>query len=109
MQPLGYATELFDVVAFSFAGKYALRLRFDDESERFIDFAPILQGPVWGVLRDMEIFRQVRLDEEIGTLVWPGGLDIDPTVLHDWPQHVSAILAKRERQVDALAQLSATV
>ena len=105
-QTAGYATELFDVIAFAWEGGYTLRLKFDDGSERIIDFAPILHGPLWGSLQDMDLFKQVRLDTEIGTIVWPGGLDIDPTVLHDWSEHVAHIVAKRKRQVASLVQMS---
>ena len=31
---------------------------------------------------DPELFRQVRVDEELGTIVWPNGADMDPDVLH---------------------------
>ncbi len=104
-QTAGYATKLFDVVAFAWEGGYTLRLQFDDRSERVIDFAPILQGPRWGSLLDIHLFKQVRLDAEIGTIVWPGDLDIDPTVLHDWPEHVEYIVAKRQRQAASFAQI----
>ena len=97
IQTRGYATELFDVIAFAWEGKYTLRLKFDDNTERVIDFAPVLHGPLWGTLQDVDLFRQARLDKEIGTIVWPGGLDIDPTVLHDWPQHVAYIVEKRKQ------------
>ncbi|MBX3051382.1 MAG: DUF2442 domain-containing protein [Caldilineaceae bacterium] len=98
LQTIGYAAELFDVVAFTWKGEYTLWLKFDDNTERIIDFAPILSGPVWGTLRDINLFREARLDEEIGTIVWPGDLDIDPNVLHDWPEHVAYIVEKREQQ-----------
>ncbi len=33
-------------------------------------------------LRDPGFFAQVRVDPELGAPVWPGGLDLDPLVLH---------------------------
>ena len=33
-------------------------------------------------LRDLAYFRQVRVDPELRTVVWPNGLDLDPDVLH---------------------------
>jgi len=30
------------------------------------------------------VFRQVRLDPEVHTVVWPNGADFDPATLHDW-------------------------
>jgi hypothetical protein len=36
--------------------------------------------------RDPELFRRVRVDHELGTVVWPNGADLDPDVLHgDYP------------------------
>lgn len=64
---------------------YTLRVRFDDGSEQTIDFRPILAGEMYGPLRDPEVFKQVRIDPEVHTLVWPNGADFDPATLHDWP------------------------
>jgi len=33
-------------------------------------------------LRDLAVFRQVRVDPELRTIVWPNGFDLDPDVLH---------------------------
>lgn len=66
---------------------FVLRLSFDDGTEREIDLERELWGPVFEPLRaDRELFRQVRVDEELGTIVWPNGADMDPDVLHgDFP------------------------
>jgi hypothetical protein len=95
--------KLFDVTDFEIVGDYTLRLVFDDSTERIINFEPILLGPLFGPLRDLEIFNQVRLEADLGTLVWPTGADIDPTVLHDWPEHVEAIIARRMKQFTVTA------
>ncbi|MFQ5614395.1 MAG: DUF2442 domain-containing protein [Anaerolineae bacterium] len=95
--------KLYDVTSFEIVGDYTLRVAFDDSTEQIIDFEPILLGPIFGPLRDLEIFNQVRLDADLGTLVWPTGADIDPTVLHDWPQHIEAIIARRKKQFTVTA------
>lgn len=76
---------------------YRLRIGFDDGSSRDIDFEPILEGELYGPLRDPELFAKVVLDPEVRTLVWPNGADFDPAILHDWPEHEKAMrsLAKR--------------
>jgi hypothetical protein len=61
---------------------YVLRLGFSDGSTRDVDLEPELWGPVFEPLRDLEAFRQVVVDDELGTIVWPNGADMDPDVLH---------------------------
>jgi Protein of unknown function (DUF2442) len=62
---------------------FVLKLVFEDGSEREVDLEEDLWGPVFGPLRAQpELFRQVRVDPELGTIVWPNGADMDPDVLH---------------------------
>jgi hypothetical protein len=62
---------------------YVLRLGFSDGSTREVDLEPELWGPVFEPLRDLENFRQVTVDDQLGTIVWPNGADMDPDVLRD--------------------------
>jgi len=91
--------ELHDVTDFELIGGYTIKIKFDDDTGQTIDFEPILSGPLFGQLHESDLFNQVRLDREIGTLVWPNGADIDPTVLHDWPMHVEAIIQRRKERI----------
>lgn len=93
-----HSSELHRVAGFEIVGDYTIWIEFDDGTEQVIDFEPILYGPVFGPLRDVTVFNQVELDKDFGTLEWPTGADIDPTVLHDWPEHVDSILERRRKQ-----------
>ncbi len=62
-------------------GHYRLRLGFSDGSSRDVDLAE-LHGPIFEPLADPDYFGQVRVDDELGTVVWPNGADLDPLVLH---------------------------
>lgn len=74
---------VIDVVDVTVLGRYVLCLRFEDGSDRVIDLEPILDGPMYeSLLDDYELFRQVRVDEESGTVVWPNGADISPRRLY---------------------------
>jgi hypothetical protein len=63
-------------------GHYRLRLGFSDGSSRDVDLTEELHGPVFEPLADPDFFDQVRVDDELGTIVWPNGADLDPLVLH---------------------------
>jgi Protein of unknown function (DUF2442) len=75
---------LYDVTGFEMVADYTLRVHFDDGSTQTINFEPVLHGELYGPLRDLRLFRQVRLDPEVATLVWPNGADFDPYTLHEW-------------------------
>ena len=76
---------------------YSLRLRFNDGLVRTVDLEPILEGELYGPLRDPAVFARVTLDPEIHTVVWPCGADFDPATLHDWPEHQAAFQVAAER------------
>jgi len=75
------------VVFFEIRAPYTLRVCFDDNTEQIIDFRPALEGELFGPLRNVSLFNQVRIDPEVHTLVWPNGADFDPATLHDWSEH----------------------
>jgi hypothetical protein len=94
---------IYRVQSFEIVGPYTLRIGFDDGVEQTIDFLPILAGEIFGPLRNLELFNQVRIDPEVKTLVWPNGADFDPATLHEWPANEAAFreLARRWERVRA--------
>jgi hypothetical protein len=61
---------------------FTVELDFTDGTTRVVDLDPYLRGPVFEPLRrDPALFRQVRVDPVLGTIVWPNDADIDPDVL----------------------------
>ncbi len=74
---------MVDVLDVQPLGGFRLRLKFDDGTERDVDVRPFLRGPIFEpLLRDTALFAAVRVDPELGTIVWPNGADIDPDTLH---------------------------
>ncbi|NUO79602.1 DUF2442 domain-containing protein [candidate division KSB1 bacterium] len=85
--------EIYTVSDFEVVAPYTLRIRFNDDSVKRIDFWPMLRGELYGPLRDLDFFNQVRLDADAGTLVWPNEADFDPATLHDWDSVGEAMIA----------------
>lgn len=75
---------IYRVTECSVVGPYTLAFGFDDGTRQTIDFRPMLRGALWGPLTDITVFNAVKIDPEIGTIVWPNGADWDAGMLHDW-------------------------
>ena len=74
---------MVDITKVEVIEERAVRLWFSDGSERLVDLSPLLWGPVFeDIAKDDDLFRQVRVDPETGTITWPNGADLDPDVLH---------------------------
>lgn len=74
---------MVEVTSVEVVADRSVRLRFSDSSERVVDLTPFLWGPAFEqIATDDELFAAVRVDPEIGTIVWPNGADLDADVLH---------------------------
>jgi hypothetical protein len=65
---------------------YRLELAFSDGVRGIVDLARRIvgRGGVFRALEDEQFFRQVRVDPELGTVVWPNEADFCPDLLHGW-------------------------
>lgn len=68
-----------------------VRLTFADGLTGEVEILPRMQGPVFQRARTEQGFAEVAVDEESGTIVWPGGADLAPDTLYErvrtgaWP------------------------
>jgi hypothetical protein len=85
---------IYRVAHFDIIGPYTLAVAFTDGTEHQIDFRPVLNGMLFGPLRELAIFNAVKLDPDAGTLSWPNGADFDPAALHDWPRICDELAAR---------------
>lgn len=76
---------------------FRLRLTFTDGLVREVDLSGDLWGPMAEPLQDPAYFRQVSVDAELGTVVWPNGYDLDPDVLHGDHEPLSRPAARASR------------
>lgn len=76
-------SEIHDIVDVEVTSEYGLRLTFDNGAVRALSLDGQLEGPVFEPLRDPELFAQVEVDRESGTVTWPTGADLDPIVVYE--------------------------
>ena len=67
-----------------YRGAHKIHVRFNDETERTIDFSAWLEGPVFEPLKDPAYFKRFFLDG--GTIAWPNGADIAPETLYEYQE-----------------------
>lgn len=65
-------------------GEYRLELTFTDDTKGELDFKErvVGRGGVFTSLEDIDFFRRVQVDPEVGTIVWPNEVDFCPDVLY---------------------------
>lgn len=74
--------KLIDVTAVRVPARYFVELTFADGAERVVDLEPRLWGSMFKpVLADYGLFRQVTVDHDAGTIVWPDEADISRRTL----------------------------
>jgi hypothetical protein len=64
-------------------GDHELRLSFEDGTVGDVAFADEEWRGVFSPLRDTREFAKVKVDPEVGTIVWPTGLDMAPEPLYE--------------------------
>jgi len=64
----------------------ALALTFEDGVRATLSLDKIVKSyeGIFAPLLDDAFFRQVRVDQELGTVIWPNGADICPDVLYSF-------------------------
>ena len=72
-----------DVIGCRVLAGHIVELAFDEGTVKAVDLTPFLWGRMFErVVADYEFFRQVHVDPELGTIVWPGDIDTSPEALY---------------------------
>jgi hypothetical protein len=61
---------------------YRISVCFNNGESGLADLSCIVDQGVFKALKAIEKFAQVALDEELETIVWPGGLDLAPEYVY---------------------------
>ena len=73
---------LYRIVDAKALPSYRLWVRFEDGVEGEVDVSDLVGKGVFKAWQDPEFFNQVYIDEEAGTVAWPGDLDLAPDALY---------------------------
>ena len=73
----------YHVMEARYVRDFVVWLRFRDGTAGEVDLAQELWGEAFEPLRDVEYFKQFKLDPQFHTLVWPNDTDFAPEFLHD--------------------------
>jgi len=72
-----------DIVKVIYSRDHILELTFEDGAQGPVDLSPYAsKGGVFEKFSDLEYFKKVEIHPELGTLCWPGGVDIAPETLY---------------------------
>ncbi len=73
---------LHDVVEAKALKDHQVFVRFDDGVEGVVDITAIVSlDGVFAPLADQKEFEKLFVDQDLGTVCWPCGTDLDPVVL----------------------------
>lgn len=61
---------------------YKVAVSFNDGRTGITDLSAALEGGVFEPLKELSIFSQLRVDEELETIVWPNGADLAPEYIY---------------------------
>ena len=74
---------IHDVVSAAYRAGHRIEITFDDGERGIVDFALYLKrGGVFKRFRDLIFFRELRVDQELGTLTWGDEINIAPETLY---------------------------
>lgn len=83
---------ILHITEVNYLSDYKLRVSFNNGESGVADLSSVVHNGVFKALEPQEKFAQVALDEELDTVVWPGGLDLAPEFVYfqafkDKPQY----------------------
>ena len=62
---------------------YIIWIRFNNGAEGEINLSSELYGEVFEPLKNIDLFKQFKVDPEIETIVWENGADFAPEFLYN--------------------------
>ena len=74
---------ILHVVDVKYVRDYVIWVKFNDGIDGEVDLSAELEGEVFGPLKDEKLFKTVKVDPLLQTIVWDNGADLAPEFLYD--------------------------
>lgn len=77
---------IVSIIGVKYLEEYKLELTFDTNEVKTVDLKDRIFNKYKGVLlvlKDIDFFKKVRVDEELGTVCWPNEIDLAPETLYE--------------------------
>lgn len=74
---------ILHVIDVKYVRDYVIWVKFNDGIDGEVDLSADLEGEVFGPLKDKALFKTVKVDPILQTIVWDNGADLAPEFLYD--------------------------
>jgi len=74
---------ILHVIDVKYVRDYVIWVKFNDGIDGEVDLSAELEGEVFGPLKDKTLFKTVKVDLLLQTVVWDNGADLAPEFLYD--------------------------
>lgn len=81
----------FYITKATYLEKYKLRLTFSNEVIKDVDLKNELYGEVFEPLKDIEMFKRVRVNVNTNTIEWENGADFAPEFLYEIGKEIKKV------------------
>jgi len=74
---------ILHVIDVKYVRDYVIWVKFNDGIDGEVDLSTELEGEVFDPLKDKALFKTVKVDPLLQTVVWDNGADLAPEFLYD--------------------------
>lgn len=72
-----------DIISGRYIDGYKIELSFDDGKKGIVDFSKYLNaGGVFDRFKNLEFFKNFKINRELGVITWDDELDVSPETLY---------------------------
>ncbi len=72
-----------DIIFASYKGEYKIELTFENGASGIVDFSKYLsRGGVFNKFRDIDFFKDFKINKDLGVLTWGDEIDVAPETLY---------------------------